>query len=227
MRFHRGNHYWTLSCLWAFLLIALVMVLEVALHWDEGVLQWMGAQRNPSLTWSMQRLTSLGDGALEIPMALGAVALLWLLGHQTKARCLLLAGLSGELLYLVAKWWFARPRPRVIEHLSGAGWYSFPSGHAMLAPITWGLALLLFSRITPHAWVRISCLLLALVIPLGIGVSRIYLGVHYPSDVLAGLFLGTAWMLLWAGSTKPSRSCGGSLLPLGTRATGADEKRVL
>lgn len=180
-----------------FLVIALGVSSEQILLRDEAVLRWVGTYRAAELTRLMQWFTVLGDGVVEIPLTLGVVLLLWLCRRVHAARCLLVAGLTGELLYVLLKWTFGRPRPRVIEHLSGAGWYSFPSGHAMLAPVTWGMALFFLSHLSERVGYRLSCRALMILIPLWIGISRVYLGVHYLSDVIAGLLLGTAWAMIW------------------------------
>lgn len=182
------------------------MVSGVTLPWDTAVLEWFGANRSSGMIDAMLMASYLADG---IPLALaglGSVALLWAAARRRAALALLFAGLSGELLYLVAKSSFQRARPDVIERLSGAGWHAYPSGHTMLATIIWGLALvLLAARVS--SWARPVLLVLAFAIPLAVAASRVGLGVHYPSDVLAGLALGAAWMLFWRDwSRRPSTS---------------------
>src|SRR5690606_34300685 len=93
-------------------------------------------------------------------------------------------------------------RPDIIEKLGSAGWHAYPSGHSMLAMVIYGLALTLLAATTRGA-VRIALLLSAVLIPLAVAASRVVLGVHYPSDVLAGLTLGAAllfWWWEWAGT---------------------------
>jgi undecaprenyl-diphosphatase len=103
---------------------------------------------------------------------------------------------------MLAKQSFQRPRPDIIDRFAGAGWYSYPSGHAMLAPVIWGLGLLLLSQSVSNALIRRVLLFLAVTIPIAIGVSRVYLGVHFPSDVIAALALGTGWVLLWLSAAN-------------------------
>lgn len=188
--------------------ISALVVSGVVLPWDIAALEWMGTQRTAIRTEAMLAVTFLGDGALEVPLALVAVGLLWRIASRRAAAALFFGALSGEVIYILAKASFQRDRPTIIEQLSGAGWYSYPSGHAMLAPIIWSLALLLFVPVAPRRlrWVLIA---LAVLIPIGIAVSRVYLGVHYPSDVLGALALGSAWMagwLVWSRSASTSSS---------------------
>lgn len=190
--------------------LSMLIASGATLPWDEAVLHWVDAIRGTVLTDAMLVATYFGDGKVEVPFALGACALLWARSAPRSAVALLLGGVTGELVYLLAKLAFHRPRPDLIERLSGAGWYSYPSGHAMLAPILWSLALVLLARTMP-AGRRWPFLLPAVVLPVAIAMSRVYLGVHYPSDVLGALALGVGWMLLWldwssASSTSRSAS---------------------
>jgi undecaprenyl-diphosphatase len=179
-----------------FIGISILVTSGVTLPWDEAVLGWIGSRRGEALTDTMLIASFLGDGAVAVPFALGMCVLLWRWAGRRPALGMLLAGVSGELLYVMAKAGFRRPRPAIIEQLSGAGWFSYPSGHAMLAPVLWSLALVLLARVVPEGR-RWPLVLFAVVIPLTIAASRVYLGVHYPSDVLGALALGFAWMLLW------------------------------
>lgn len=194
------------GCLSLFVGLSLLMVSGITLPWDRAVLQWFGAHRTPPMIDAMLLASYLADG---VPIALagfGTCALLWASGRGRAAVALLAGSLSGEALYLLAKSAFQRARPDVIERLSGAGWHAYPSGHTMMATIIWGLALvLLAARVA--TWLRPLLLVLAFAIPLAVAASRVGLGVHYPSDVLAGLALGGAWMLFWRDwSRTPSTS---------------------
>jgi undecaprenyl-diphosphatase len=176
--------------------ISLLMVTGVTQEWDNQVLLWIGVQRSEGLTTFMQLATFLGDGALEIPFALAMCGVLWWIAGRRSATALFAGALSGELIYVIAKASFQRDRPDLIERLSSAGWTSYPSGHAMLAPIIWSLALLLLVPYLPRMVGRFL-VVMAIAIPISIAASRVYLGVHYPSDVLGALALGAAWMSLW------------------------------
>ena len=86
-----------------------------------------------------------------------------------------------------------RPRPNVFEWETHAASSSFPSGHAMSATVVYGTVAYLLARLQKHGWARALTLLLAVVMIALICLTRLYLGVHYPSDVLGGIIVGLAW----------------------------------
>lgn len=112
---------------------------------------------------------------------------LWLL-----AWVITLAG--GELLNVVLKAVFSRPRPVFAEPLAVEIYYSFPSGHAMLSLIAYGMLAYLLALRTPSRIGRILLIFAAVLLVVLIGISRLYLGVHYLSDVVAGYLAGSAWL---------------------------------
>lgn len=189
----------------AFVAISVMMVLGITGAWDDAILEWIGTVRGGITLDLMIAATVLGDGEVEIPFALATGALLWRLGRKRCARIFVFCAVSGQVVLMLAKQSFQRPRPDIIDRLAGAGWYSYPSGHAMLAPVIWGLGLLLLSQSVSNAWIRRVLLVLAVTIPIAIGVSRVYLGVHFPSDVLGALVLGTGWILLWLSAANHRR----------------------
>jgi undecaprenyl-diphosphatase len=169
--------------------------------WDRTLMLALAAGREPWLTWWMRMLSVAGSGLIEIPFALLLILGLALRKRKVEAWWYTAAALSGWALYALAKLAVERPRPHVIPRLMhGAGWYSYPSGHAMLAPIIFGLGIIVWAAPSPSPALRRAALALAAFLALGIGFSRVYVGVHYPSDVVGGLLLGTAWSalaLLW------------------------------
>jgi undecaprenyl-diphosphatase len=146
----------------------------------------------------MKLLSVAGSGLIEIPLALLLIVGLVQRKRKAEAWWYTAAALSGWALYALAKLAVQRPRPHVISRLMhGAGWYSYPSGHSMLAPIVFGLGIIVWAAPWPSAALRRTGLVLAALLATGIGFSRVYLGVHYPSDVVGGLLLGTAWSGFW------------------------------
>ncbi|MGH7513206.1 MAG: phosphatase PAP2 family protein [Gemmatimonadales bacterium] len=156
----------------------------------------VGSLRSDGLTVLMQSLSAVGAGEIEIPIALLLSLRLSMIRRRTEAAGYAAATLSGWAMYGVAKWVFQRPRPRVLPRLSGAGWYSFPSGHAVMAPLVFGLGVLIWSAPWRRG-TRVALLLAAGACCLLIAFSRVYLGVHWPTDVLGGLLLGVGWAAMW------------------------------
>ena len=177
-----------------FLLLTAAVMTGRAEQWDSQLMLAIAAERQPWLTWVMKLLSVAGSGAIEIPLALLLMFGLWFRNRKPEARWYAAAVLSGWALYALAKFAVHRPRPHVISRLMhGAGWYSYPSGHAVLAPLVFGLGVIAWAAPWPSPALRRGALALAALLALGIGCSRVYLGAHYPTDVLGGLLLGTAW----------------------------------
>src|SRR4029079_15919913 len=118
---------------------------------------------------------------------------LWLTRHRYSAALLLVATAGGIGLNNILKAGFSRPRPRIFEWGTTASSYSFPSGHAMSATVVYVTVAYLAARLQkPHS-ARLATLAAAAVVIATICFSRLYLGVHYPSDVAAGVILGLGW----------------------------------
>lgn len=197
----------TLALFGLFVLVSALVVAGVTLPWDEALLRAIGSSRQPGRTDLMLAFTLAGSGLFSVPMALGIALLLWRLGRGGWATRYILAGVSGELLYALLKLGFHRARPSLIPRLSDAGWFSYPSGHAMMAPVIWTLGFLLLARAIPNRLAGWILTAIALITPIAIAFSRVYLGVHYPSDVLGALFLGGAWVVWWwPGSSDAKRA---------------------
>jgi len=117
----------------------------------------------------------------------------WVRGRRRLALFLVITAIGGGLVDSAVKILVNRPRPLVEEPLAHAFGKSFPSGHAMSSTVTYGALLLVFLPMVPKAWRWLAFTLTTLLI-LAIGVSRLLLGVHFVSDVLAGWALGLAWL---------------------------------
>lgn len=157
----------------------------------------------------VQDVTALGGTTLIVfATALGVLGF----AFQRKPRhALLLLGavLMARLSCNVAKSVFARPRPEILSHEAFVQSASFPSGHATLATATYLTIAMLAASLVSRQPTRRLFHTAALLVAAGVGVSRVYLGVHYPSDVLAGWVLGAMWTLgAWVAlrATSPRQS---------------------
>ncbi|MGX7352687.1 phospholipid phosphatase [Enterococcus canis] len=162
---------------------------------DDTVTSWIRGPLFPTATPFFTWITKFANPITLIVLTIVAVWALWFYQHKTAALWLgLNTVLLGGVINPLIKLFFARPRP-TLEHLVVEHSFSFPSGHALGSMIFYGtLLFLLNSLIKEKAWRLPLQILLGCLIFL-IGTSRIYLGVHFPSDVLAGFLLGSSWLL--------------------------------
>ncbi len=148
------------------------------------------------LNMVMEDLTALGSGTVILLLTI-AVSGYYLFHKDYKAFWLILIAVAGGIiLSFTLKEIFARERPSQIISLISVDSYSFPSGHSMMSAVIYLSLAALIARIQPTRRIKIYVLSLALVLTFLIGISRIYLGVHYPTDVLAGWSIGLVWALL-------------------------------
>ena len=160
---------------------------------DEGVMAYLGAHRVGWIERSLIEITALGTGLVVIAIVAIAATFLWLTRHKYSATLLLVSTVGGLILNNVLKLIFNRDRPQAFEWLAHASSSSFPSGHAMSAAIVYATIGYLAARLQKRRWARWLTMFLALCMIVLICISRLYLGVHYPSDVAAGVILGLAW----------------------------------
>lgn len=178
---------------WLFAEIAEKVIAGRTQAFDEAVLRWIGARHTPMLDGAMLEITALGTATVVMMIVCIAAMFLTLTRHRYSALLLLVATIGGLLLDLVLKLRFNRPRPHIFTWGAQAVSSSFPSGHAMSATIVYATVAYLAARLQKHRWSRWLTMLFAAVVIVLISFSRLYLGVHYPSDVLAGAVVGLAW----------------------------------
>jgi undecaprenyl-diphosphatase len=148
-------------------------------------------------------ITSLGSIAVLGIVSFVVVAYLLLARSRAAAALVLVAVLGGVAINSVLKILFARPRPDLFAPAVKVFTASFPSGHAALSAITYMTLAALLARMTVNPRLRYYFMGVAVALTFMIGVSRVYLGVHYPTDVLAGWCIGSAWALIcWAIMTR-------------------------
>ena len=138
-------------------------------------------------------VTALGGVPVLGFVALAVAGFLALSGKLRSLALVLGATLGGLVISLLLKEGFARPRPDVVPHLAQTLTASFPSGHAMLSAVVYLTLGLQLSALVPRRRLKVYVLAIALLLTVLIGLSRVYLGVHYPTDVLAGWAAGLAW----------------------------------
>jgi undecaprenyl-diphosphatase len=160
---------------------------------DEAVIHWMGAHHSPTLDAIAVEVTALGTGTVVLMIVVVAGLFLTLTQHKYSAILLIAATGGGLVLNGVLKLGFNRPRPSVFVHTVETVSSSFPSGHAMSSAIAYGTVAYLAARLHRRRWARWLVMAFALSVIVLISFSRMYLGVHYPSDVLAGVIIGLAW----------------------------------
>lgn len=178
---------------WLFGEIAEIVTAGKTQAFDEAVLRWLGAHRTKSLDSAMLEITTLGTGIVVMTVVAVSALFLSLTRHRYSALLLLVATAGGLILNTVLKLFFDRPRPHVIVWETHAASSSFPSGHAMSATIVYTCVAYLAARLARHRWQRWTVMFIAAFVVILISTSRLYLGVHYPSDVLAGAVVGLAW----------------------------------
>lgn len=158
------------------------------------------------LQGAVRDITALGSTALLVSVTAACVIYLWIVGSRLNALYVLATMLGGQVLGSLIKVIVHRPRPDIVPHLAVETTLSFPSGHAMMSAVAYlTLALLAASALRSRA-AKIFLLALAVLTTFLIGVSRLYLGVHWPSDVMAGWCIGAAWaMLCWLAARRLQR----------------------
>jgi undecaprenyl-diphosphatase len=179
-------------CLLLFAWLGNEMIEGDTLRFDNAVRSWVHQFASPAMTRTMTAITHLGSRGLLIQLLIAFIVFAKL--HWRRAAIWLAITMSGALLLeITLKWAYHRPRPIPFFGIA-PGSYSFPSGHALTSLCFYGvLAGLLSARIKSLPW-RIALWTLAVLLIIAIGFSRIYLGVHYPSDVVAGYLAATVWV---------------------------------
>jgi undecaprenyl-diphosphatase len=170
-------------------------VLETGtIHFDDGVRATVHQHASPALTIFMRGITLLGSMEVLLPAILIVLTFLLVRGKRYEAIVLAVTMAGGMILNIVLKLSFHRSRPDPFFNLAAPPSYAFPSGHALLALCFYGV----MARILSDSWrsreLRWMVWSVAVCLIGLIGLSRIYLGVHYPSDVLAGYAAAIVWI---------------------------------
>lgn len=199
---------WSLLGISAVLLLTLKLASEVAegdtLAFDRAILIRVRAATEgheglrDTLRQLMLDVTTLGNNGLLTLIALLAVGFLIAAGKKRLGGLLALGITAGAAASGLLKLAYARPRPDVVAHLVDVNTASFPSGHAMNSAVVYLTMAVLLARGQKQRAPRVYIIGVGVMLTLMIGLSRIYLGVHWPTDVLVGWIFGASWAALLA-----------------------------
>ena len=185
-------------------------------QFDERMLAALRDPANPAnpigpawLRTAALDITALGSATV-LGLAVVTVAgFLFLQGMWRRALIVIGASLGGWFLNGALKMLFQRPRPDVVPHLREAMSLSFPSGHALQSAAVYLTLGVLMMRFAHRRITKIYCIAIAGIATVLVGISRVYIGVHYPTDVIAGWLIGLSWALLcWTIERSLERQAG-------------------
>ena len=182
--------------IFAFVSLAMYVERGATQPFDDRIMHWMGAHRVHWLELTLAQVTLLGTGIVVMAVVGVSALFLWLTRHKYSASLLLVATGGGIILNNILKLAFDRPRPQLFPWATRALSSSFPSGHAMSSTIVYLTVAYLAARLQHRRRARWLTMLVAVVVVLLVCASRVYLGVHYPSDVGAGIVIELAWAAL-------------------------------
>ena len=184
------------ACALLFILLSQVLVSPVVKAIDQAIIQVFHEMENPTLTWWMKYITMIGSGYIIYYVALMiAVVLLILVKVRWELLLFGIVLIGSTLGNSLLKRLFSRERPDFNRLIEASG-HSFPSGHSMTVCTFYSIMLYLLirhihSRAGRWALIGFSCLMIILT-----GISRVYLGVHYPSDIAGGYLASLTWVLI-------------------------------
>ena len=171
-------------------------------RFDEVVRNFVHEAAFPALTSAMQLASFLGSTLFLVIFGVLIVITLYLRKHRHGAVIFTVTTIGSSVLMVILKLAFKRPRPQPFFDTILPASYSFPSGHSLASFCFYGALAAILAARTDKLWLQITVWISAAIMVLLIGISRIYLGVHYPSDVLAGFVVGLIWVVTIAIGDK-------------------------
>lgn len=179
--------------MWGFVQIADEVLDKETQAIDTAILLALKRSHTPLLDQLMLGVTFLGEPTFLLVICLCLGVLLLFVKRQTEATTLAIAAAGAVGLNYLLKVLFSRDRPALWDRVIDVGQYSFPSGHAMVSMVIYGLiGFLVANRFPRWRWLIVT---LTIGLITAIGLSRLYLGVHWPTDVVAGYSAGLVWLL--------------------------------
>ena len=173
--------------------IASQVVQNPVIGFDETVRHWVYQQRSPLLSTIFIPVTYMGNW--QTITMLAAILLAIPKTRRDIGLPFAVVSLSSTVLYKIVKGIFERPRPELEARLIPQGGFSFPSGHSMNCIVCFGILIYLIRRYCPDRRAANILTVLLILLITGIGTSRVYVGVHFPTDVLGGWSLGLAFLM--------------------------------
>jgi undecaprenyl-diphosphatase len=191
------------GCAWLFVEIADEVLEGDTRSFDRAVLLALRSAADPAQPWGpgwvreMARdFTAMGGFGVLTLLTAAAIGYLLLQRKRHAAILVLAAVAGGQLVSLALKVGFDRARPELVPHGTLVHTASFPSGHALMAAVTYLTLGALLAQVHASAAMKLYLLGLAVLLTVVVGVTRVYLGVHWPTDVAAGWVVGAGWALL-------------------------------
>lgn len=188
---------------WGFVKLADVVTEGETQHFDEWAIKALRRDDNLAMpigpTWLHEvgrDMTALGGVAVLGGMTLAVAGYLLMIKKYHGMWLVLSATTGGLVISTLLKWLFSRDRPQLVPHLSVVHTASFPSGHAMLSAVVYLTLGVMLGRLVPNRGAKLYFMGLAIFLAFIVGISRVYMGVHYPTDVLAGWTAGLVWATL-------------------------------
>ncbi|MEH2221692.1 phosphatase PAP2 family protein [Nostoc sp.] len=181
-----------------------------AFAFDTSFLLWLHQFANPHLDNLMLFITNLGNPSTVVIVAGATFLLLWWQRYREEAKIFVLVCLGGLILNTGLKLLFSKPRPELWHRLISEKSFSFPSGHALGSMVLYGFIAYELAIHYPH-FAKIIYSLTVIFIA-AIGISRLYLGVHWPTDIIAGYGVGFLWLMICITMLKLQRLRQGNLV---------------
>lgn len=179
--------------IWVFAQIADEVVEKETTTTDTQILQAIRRLHTPLRDQIMVGITFLGQPSVLVVLSLSLGIWLLFKRRRSEATTLAIAAIGAAGLNYWLKELFARDRPALWDRVVDVRYYSFPSGHAMVSVVMYGLIGYLLAKTFPR-W-RVSIFILTVLLVVAIGFSRLYLGVHWPTDIAAGYAAGLVWLI--------------------------------